>query len=425
MKRLFKTTYAKNVLTLIKGTTISQLIPIAITPILSRLFTPADFGVFALYSSILYVLSVFVSGRYEFAILLPKKNSDGMNLVALCGLIAICVSFFFLIIALLFKSNILLLLNSELLSSWIYIIPFSLFGMGMLQSFNYYVNRRKRYNVISYSRIYRSISTSTISLVGGLLSFAPGGLILGDLVGQIFAAFYLMRNILKEDADIVQEVSKEQMKVVGTRYINFPKFQILSGFLEKCAGQAPVFLLTAFFNPAIVGFFSLSQSVIISPSALISGAMGDVFRQQASEEYVSVGNSTHVFKKTFKRLFLISTIPFFIGYFIIEELFAFVLGEEWRVAGQYAKIMMPMFYLQFIVSPLSVMFVVAEKQKYDLLMQVFLFAGCVSAFYFNQNSESLAITSFTIVYCLKYIVEFFLSYKFALGKEGHIPNNEH
>jgi O-antigen/teichoic acid export membrane protein len=424
MKRLFKTTYAKNVLTLITGTTIAQLIPIAITPILSRLFTPADFGVFALYSSILYVLSVFVSGRYEFAILLPKKNSDGMNLVALSGVIAICVSLFFFIITLFFKSKILHLLNSELLSSWIYIIPFSLFGMGILQSFNYYVNRRKRYKVISYSRIYRSISTSTISLVSGLVSFAPGGLILGDLVGQIFAAFYLMRNTLREDADIVQEVSKEQMKVVGARYINFPKFQILSGFLEKCAGQAPVFLLTAFFSPAIVGFFSLSQRVIISPSALISGAMGDVFRQQASEEYVSVGNSIHVFKKTFKRLFLIATIPFFIGYFIIEDLFAFVLGEEWRVAGQYAKIMMPMFYLQFIVSPLSVMFVVAEKQKYDLLMQVFLFAGCVTAFYYYQNSEFLAITSFTIIYCLKYVVEFFLSYKFALGKKGHIPNNE-
>lgn len=53
-----KSEFSKNVLTLITGTTIAQAIPIAISPILTRIYTPEDFGVFALFVSLVGFISV-------------------------------------------------------------------------------------------------------------------------------------------------------------------------------------------------------------------------------------------------------------------------------------------------------------------------------------------------------------------------------
>jgi len=55
-KLKLKSEFAKNVLTLMTGTTIAQAIPIAISPILTRIYTPEDFGVFAL--NILFIKDV-------------------------------------------------------------------------------------------------------------------------------------------------------------------------------------------------------------------------------------------------------------------------------------------------------------------------------------------------------------------------------
>jgi O-antigen/teichoic acid export membrane protein len=83
-----KSEFAKNVLTLMTGTTIAQAIPIAISPILTRIYTPEDFGVFALYMSLASIISVVATGRYELAIMLPKKDDDAINIVALSTLIS-------------------------------------------------------------------------------------------------------------------------------------------------------------------------------------------------------------------------------------------------------------------------------------------------------------------------------------------------
>lgn len=416
MKALFKSSYAKDVLTLMTGTTVAQFIPIAITPFLSRFFSPEEFGVFALYTSILYVLSVVVSGRYEFAILLPEQEEDGFSLVVLSCILAIIFSCFLLLVSLIFKSQIASLLNTPAIEEWLLLIPLSIFIMAILQAFNYFINRKRQYKILSLSRVYRSLNTSAVSLAGGFWRFKPGGLIVGDLIGQAVAAIFLIRTTYRQTPQYFKNIEMSRVKAMAIRYVNFPRVQVFSGLFEKVAGQAPVFLLATFFAGPAVGFFSLSQRIIISPSSLISGAMGDVFRQQASEAFIKEGNALRVFKATFKRLALIAIIPFFVGYFIVEPVFTFVLGKEWVIAGQYAKIMVPMFFLQFIVSPLSVMFVIAEKQRYDLLMQIGLFCGCSGAFLlanFYGKDEIFAIQMFTLVYCIKYIIEFLLAYRFA------------
>lgn len=138
-----KSDFSHNVLTLMTGTTIAQAIPIAISPILTRIYTPEDFGVFALFLAIVGFFSVIASGRYEQAILIPKKDEDAINIFAL-GFIIICsISLFLLIIILIFNNNITALLNNETISIWLYFIPLTVFFIGLFNLLVLFNNRKK------------------------------------------------------------------------------------------------------------------------------------------------------------------------------------------------------------------------------------------------------------------------------------------
>jgi len=149
------------------GTTIAQAIPIAISPILTRIYTPEDFGVFALYMSIVSVIATIATGRYELAIMLPKKDEDAVNIVALSIIISFFVSFIAFLIVYIFNSQITNLLGSPEISNWIYFIPITVLLAGVYQSFNYWNNRKKKYRRLVTSIVMQS-GTATANLGMGV-----------------------------------------------------------------------------------------------------------------------------------------------------------------------------------------------------------------------------------------------------------------
>lgn len=162
-----KSEFGRNVLTLMTGTTIAQAIPIAISPILTRIYTPEDFGVFALYISISTIFAVIVTGRYELAIMLPKKNKDAVLLVQLSIMITLFIAITTLIIVIFFNVEITQLLGNPSISKWLYFIPLSICLTGFYQSLHYWNNRKKKYNNLVLSRISKSAITSGIQVGGG------------------------------------------------------------------------------------------------------------------------------------------------------------------------------------------------------------------------------------------------------------------
>jgi O-antigen/teichoic acid export membrane protein len=167
----------------------------------------------------------------------------------------------------------------------------------------------------------------------------------------------------------------------------------------------------------------LIQRVIGLPMSVISGSISDVFQQKASYEYAKYGNCNDTFVSTFKKLLFISIVPFAIFYYIAPDLFAFVFSEKWRIAGVYAQILTPMFVLQFITSPLSNMFIVAEKQKIDLYLQVFLFVLILLSFYIGKyifDDIKITLILFSLAYFIGYIIGVFMTYNFSKGVANKI-----
>ncbi len=257
----------------------------------------------------------------------------------------------------------------------------------------------------------------------GFLGFGSSGLILGGLIGQVLATTILGRLIIKEESRLFRQVKQNKMCNMAKRYIKFPKFLILAHGMNALSSQSPIILFSSFFTLSVVGFYMVVQRVVGIPMSIVSSAIGDVFRQKASEEYAHEGNCRAVFISTFNKLLVISAIPFLIFYFVAPDLFSFVFGKNWRVAGEYAQILTPMFFLQFISSPLSSMFMIAEKQKLDLYWQIYLLTSMLLAIFVGEyifNSVEGTLLLFSFAYSSACLISVYMSYKFSGGNQIEI-----
>jgi O-antigen/teichoic acid export membrane protein len=146
--------------------------------------------------------------------------------------------------------------------------------------------------------------------------------------------------------------------------------------------------------------YSLAQRALGAPSAIIGSSIGQVYLQQASEEKIITGKVDKAFMSTLKKLILLSMLFFLPLFFVVEDLFAVMFGESWREAGIYAKILIPYFAVNFIVSALSVTDSVMEKQYYYAAFNVVTILGVCVFFYnlqFSDPREFLQSLSFLLL----------------------------
>jgi O-antigen/teichoic acid export membrane protein len=153
------------------------------------------------------------------------------------------------------------------------------------------------------------------------------------------------------------------------------------------------------------------------PLVLLSQSIGGVFRQRASSQYNSQGDCRDVFSKTFKGLVLLSLVPFPMLFAAAPWLFCVVFGDQWRTAGEYARLLIPLFLVRFVSSPLTYVFYLREKQHYDLLgVTALLAASLLSMFIGNSlGSATAAITLLSALTCLVYVAYLLASRFLAEG----------
>ena len=391
-----KSEFTRNVLTLMTGTTIAQAIPIAISPILTRLYTPEDFGVLALFVAITSIFGSIANGRYELAIMLPKKDEDAINIAALGFIITSIISFILLILVSLFHDYFVNLLNNDNIGIWLYFVPIAVFFTGLYNILNYFNNRKKYYKDIANATIIKSIITAVIQLSIGFLKGGASGLISGQLISQMFANMRLFKNIIK-DKVLISNISKIKIIALAKRYKDFPKFTLWAGLLNTSSTQLTNILISSMFSIKTLGFYSLTQRLLAMPSALIGGSIGQVLFQEASKEKQNTNYINISFYSTLKKLIFISLPSFFILYFIVEDLFAFVFGVEWRVAGVYAKILIPLFAISFIVSPLTILNQVNKKNKLGMQWQIGLLFLYMSILYISNYFSLNFLTTIKLI----------------------------
>ena len=347
---------------LMTGTTIAQAIPIAISPVLTRIYTPEDFGIFALYISIVSFIAIVVTARYEIAIMLPKSEKEAINILALSILITLCIFFVVTFIIIFFKESILNILNARGLGNIIYLVPISILLAGLSQSFNYWSNRKEYFKNMANAQIAQSIS---IGVFQPLLKYIgiDSGLILGNIVGRFISVFVLMHKFIKNDTASLQYVKKDVMMEQMIKYKDFPLVNSLHAFSDIVRNSGSVMFISSFFGATILGFYSLSLRVLQVPIGIIGSALGQILFKKFSSLYNENQTLYPYTKNIVIKLIIIALPTFGILFFIAPDLFAFVFGEKWRVAGEYSQILIPYLFINFILSPITSLPIILNQQQ--------------------------------------------------------------
>jgi O-antigen/teichoic acid export membrane protein len=411
-----KSEYLKNILTVFTGSAVSQIITIVLAPVTLRLYLPADYGVLALYMSISGIVGIIVSSQYASAIILPKYDKVSRSLMYLAliisGTIALLILIGLLCFNLCFKDSF----NATTLNFWLYFLPFSVICSGLTGILNNWNNRFKFYKINSVNRVIVTSLTVSIQIILGFFSAGEKGLIIAYLASQIIATYLLVNSSLRATKNLVSGFSAKTIFYSIKKYKKFALFGLPSDFINVFVNQLPVLALTKYTQPAVVGHYNQSNRLIGLPIHFISGSVGEVFKQKASHEYNTKGNCRSVFVKTFLTLFGLSIIPFTVLFFIAPDVFAFFFGENWRLSGEFSRIMILMFFLKFTVSPLTYTYFIAQKQVEDFIGHIYILITTIACFYFGfqfTNDVKIILLVYTLNYSLVFIIYFFRSYQFS------------
>lgn len=398
--KILNSEFNRNVLILASGTAIAQAVPILISPILTRLYTPEDFGAFAIFMSITSIVSVIACGRYELAIMLPEKDEDAINVAAVAFLFNVFISSLFFLFILFFGDWLLEVLNAKNLGWLIYIAPLSVFLAGTFSILNYTNNRFKLYKDISKANIYKSLAGAVVQVIMGVLKFGAIGLVSGQLVSQFISNTKLFFNIKY----LLRHLDKDNVRNMGIRYINFPKYSLWAGLLNTTGYQLVNVLIGAYYGQTQLGYYYLAFRVLGMPTSFIGSAISQVFYKQATDEKNKTGNIEKTFKNTLKKLLLLSIPIFTIIFFTVEPLFGVVFGENWKTAGLYAMILTPMFAINFIVNTFTLVPFIFGKNVVDFIFQLGILIISIVVFLFDINNFVYLLVLYSFIMMFYYIL---------------------
>lgn len=399
-KLLPKNVFARNVSLLVGGTVSAQVLTVLASPLLTRLYSPEDFGLLAVYAGILSLFTVIASLRYELAIPLPETNSEAAH-IALLSLIIVCLMAMLSAVFVFFANDFLAkLVRTPHLANFLWLLPFGVFAIGAYQVFNYWSLRTKNFSIIAKTRIWQSISNLTVQIVGFKLGALS--LLLGKTGSQAVGVLSLAKPALKLPE--FKGWQWQQLKAVALRYRHFPLFSTWGGFLNTVSSQLPPLFFAILFSASAAGLYALAHRILAMPISLIGSAVGKVFFANAAEAHRK-GEMAALFEETYAKLVSIIMPIMLVLVIDAPRLFLLVFGDRWEKAGELARWMAPWIAVVFITSPLSTLFEILEKQKQGMCFQFFMLIMRVVSIWigYQYNSITLAIILFSFLSMLCWI----------------------
>jgi O-antigen/teichoic acid export membrane protein len=287
--------------------------------------------------------------------------------------------------------------------------------LGLLNNLSLYNTRHKKFKIIATANIIRSTSMSLIQLGGAFVLKGAFGLLLGFVLSFFSGNIRLIKTILVKK-DFFSNISKTKIIALFKLYRDFPKFSVWAILLNKLASELLNIILSIVFSITTLGFYSFANKILGIPSTFVGAAVSNVIMKEAADERNKYGNAIKTFNLVVKKMSLLFLPVFVLFFFFIEDVFGFVFGKEWIIAGTYGKIILPFIFIRFVASPLSIFFIVFEKQKLELLWQFLLFVfsmTSISIAYFYKLDIIQFLYIFSTVMSLHYIVLIILSYNIS------------
>ena len=353
------------------GSAVAQALLVLAAPALTRLYTPADFGVLAVYMSLLALLVVLASLRYEFALPIADDEGDAIHLLAVCLVLVATTTALAALLLFLLRDRVLAWTATPGLRPYLGLVPLGVLGMGCYQVFTCWAIRKGGYARIARTRVTQSLTQVGLQLGLGALVRGPLGLLVGHAAGRTNGTRALAMLDWRHDWACLRQVRLARMWQVTVRFRRFPWLSSGSALMNACNLRLPALLLAVAFGPAVAGCFILAQRVFALPSSVIGEAVAQVyfgeFAQQAQRDRHGL---MVLFRGTVRRMFLLG-LPLMLGAMGAGRyLFPLVFGRDWREAGIFVVALAPMALAQFTAACADTTLMVLERQDLALYREL-------------------------------------------------------
>jgi O-antigen/teichoic acid export membrane protein len=333
------------------GTTIAQAINLGFSPIVTRFYGPEAFGVLGVFSSVITILSPLVTMAYIHAIALPKKDRDALDLLWLSIRIAVVACILLFLIFMLFRKPLANALGYASLGPFLFLIAPVLLFVGIDHALGEWLVRKKQFKTIGGVEIGRALALGSAKTGVGFFSPTATVLIILTLLGHVLHAFLLYKGSFKSISAARKQESGVVKSNVAHTYRDFPMFRASQIFINTVSMDLPMLMLASFFGPAAAGFYSIGRRVMMLPATIIRTAVNKVFLPYIVEAVHEKREIQRILIKLTLTMSLIGIFPFSIVFIFGPQLFSFLFGAEWLIAGQYARWLALWLFFSFINGP--------------------------------------------------------------------------
>jgi O-antigen/teichoic acid export membrane protein len=393
--------FVRSVAILSSAALIQNALVLATSPILSRLFSPAEFGVAGLLYAFAALPTVASTGHYFLAIMQTRKRVESVNIIVLSWLIVLSTSFLAcMIVTLIYYSPGIFSGFGGQLGANIFFIPAS-----MLLEAGRTVGRIWEVRHADYRSLFRNRMVDTGAMIisqitAGFAGIGAIGLIGGRLLGLGASAcdtFYTFARDIGRSGR--KSVRLGKLKQVARRYWRFPVYQTPAELLGSFCRQIPPILLATYFSVEAVGLYWLANRILARPTLLFGADMNRVFVQRVADEKGRERDPTRLFVKITLVMAGLSLPPFLLIIAFGPELFSFFFGGEWHRAGEYARWMSLFSFGSLCVLPARSMTTVYGLQRLYAIVEslrVLLGAVSIAAAAELTNDDVTAMAAFSV-----------------------------
>lgn len=391
--KLKQSNYVKSIFTLSAGTLLAQAVGVLIAPIITRLYTAEQLGIYTLVLTIVSIFSPIINGRYDMSIVTAnnEKEANAVTVVAITlGIFLTLVVCIGVLVCVLYKPS--MFYNMRHVIWWVFPI---LAVSGLTNVFTSYNNRHRQYKLISSVSVIRAIAQAVGQIVVGILKLGVGGLLLTQFISSCLGvrkqARYAMNNFKQ-----LLSIKRSDKLYILKKYKNQLVYSTPALLLNSLSYSILNYIINELYGVKEVGYYSLSFRMLGLPIALISANVARAFFEKATSERREKGNFYNSYKQTLKILSIVS-LPIFTFLIIFsEKLFEIIFGTGWGRAGLFVAILSPMFAIRFIVTALSLSLVIGDKQKYEASIQsVFLVISLTT--YIISKKYNMSIEYFLFI----------------------------
>lgn len=399
--------FARNVGLMATGTAAAQAMALLAAPLLTRLYTPSDFGALGIFVSIIGSLQVLGMLGYHRAIPLPKEEKDGLALLVLCGAILVVMVGIVSVAVYLLGDLIVAWTNAPALAPYKWLLPIGLVFVGSYEILTVWAVRNKGFKTLARTKFSQGAGMVMTQIGMGVGRVGAVGLILGEILGRSLGIGTLLMPLWREYRAGLRQVGIGDLRRMLLRYWRFPGFYLPFLFFNQMGLRLPAILFAVLYGPAVAGLFVLGEKILHAPLTFIGRSIARVYMGEASEiARVNPEQLRGFFQTTFRHLLLVGALPVAVIMFAGPYLFGIIFGETWQEAGTFVTLLGFPVLLQFTIAPLAQTLVIIERQDTTLfwgLLRFVLIAGGISAAHVLALSETFAVMFYGIGLALSHL----------------------